>query len=251
MNGVHFLNVPFRLRSMHTNISIDKSPAGRRRRRVRESIIAAAERVFVREGEAGLSIRRLAEEIDYSPAAIYKYFGSKEELVDELKEAFFERLLERVDGISTTDMPFEARAKACVTTYVETAAARPHHYAAAFSSVQPAGECGGRGAMSWEEFLNTHKGKAFSILIDMVTEGQQLGVFDSRLDPVLAAKSVWAASHGLALLLTHLPQFQGMFPEDQPAGGKDFVAFHADIIFRGLQRAVDTDPPSQTSGASS
>lgn len=234
---------------MQTDMSFEKSPAGRRRRRVRESIIAAAERVFAREGESGLSIRRLADEIDYSPSAIYKYFGSKEELVEELKEAFFERLLERVDKSSTTDMPFEARAKACVTTYVETATTRPHHYAAAFSATHPAAQCAGRAPMTWEDFLNSHKGKAFSILIDMVTEGQELGVFDTRLDPVLAAKSVWAASHGLAMLLTHLPQFQGMFPKDHPAGGTtDFVAFHADIIFRGLQRTVGPDPSGQSAG---
>ena len=53
---------------------------------MRGAILEAAERVFSVEGEAGLSIRRLAEEIDYSPSAIYKYFGSKDELVDELKE---------------------------------------------------------------------------------------------------------------------------------------------------------------------
>lgn len=237
---------------MHTDLSFDKSPAGRRRRRVRESIIAAAERVFAREGESGLSIRRLAEEIDYSPSAIYKYFGSKEELVDELKEAFFERLLDRVDQSSATDMPFEDRAKACVTTYVETAMTRPYHYAAAFSASQPESVCPERLPTSWEAFLETYKGKAFSILIDMVTEGQALGVFDRSLDPVLAAKSVWAASHGLAMLLTQIPKFQGMFPKDHPAGGAtDFVAFHADIIFRGLQPAAKTDTSSQTAGAAS
>ena len=69
------------------------TPAERRRIRVRGAILEAAERVFAVEGEAGLSIRRIADEIDYSPAAIYKYFGSKDELIDELKEAFFGRIL--------------------------------------------------------------------------------------------------------------------------------------------------------------
>ena len=40
------------------------SPAERRRLRVREAILDAAERVFAQEGEAGLSIRRIADEIE-------------------------------------------------------------------------------------------------------------------------------------------------------------------------------------------
>ena len=69
------------------------SPAERRRHKIRARILSAAEQVFAREGVDGLSIRRLAENIDYSPAAIYKYFKSKDELVDELKETFFGLIL--------------------------------------------------------------------------------------------------------------------------------------------------------------
>ena len=87
------------------------SPAQRRRNKVRARILSAAERVFAREGASGLSIRRLAETIDYSPAAIYKYFSSKDELVDELKETFFELILENVNRIVDTSTPFAERAR--------------------------------------------------------------------------------------------------------------------------------------------
>ena len=50
----------------------DLSPAERRRRKVRDAIVSAAEEIFAEEGEAGLSMRRIAERIDYSPAALYK-----------------------------------------------------------------------------------------------------------------------------------------------------------------------------------
>ena len=93
---------------MQTDDAPEETPADRRRSRVRESIISAAERVFAKEGEEGLSIRRLADEIDYSPSAIYKYFGSKEELIDELKEAFFERLLERSTTVPAPTVRFSS-----------------------------------------------------------------------------------------------------------------------------------------------
>ena len=47
------------------------TPAERRRRKVRDSIIDAAEAIFAEEGEAGLSMRRIAERIcDNGPLAV-------------------------------------------------------------------------------------------------------------------------------------------------------------------------------------
>lgn len=218
---------------MDSNDLPEESPAGRRRQRVRAAILDAAERVFSTEGEAGLSIRRLADEIDYSPAAIYKYFGSKEELLDELKESFFERLMSTVDKAALTSLPFEARAHHCFARYVETAIARPHHYAAAFSSTTdtvPADD----GAY-WSQFEKSHKGQAFMIVVGLVREGQEIGVFDTSFDPFIAAKSLWASMHGIALLLIHLPGFPVNLPT--PERGLDtaaFIQFHAALLFRSL-----------------
>jgi len=220
---------------MAPDLTLEPTPAERRRLKVRGAIIDAAERVFATEGETGLSIRRLAEEIDYSPSAIYKYFGSKEELIDELKEAFFERLLMRVDKISCADAPFSQRGRACVSTYIETAMERPHHYAAAFSGPRGVDSDERAPPQAWEEFEKTYKGRAFNILVDMVQEGQSLGVFDPALDPYLSAKSVWAASHGLAQLMTHMPNVPALLPSNPPVTASTFIAFHADLVFRGLQ----------------
>ena len=224
---------------MQTDSTPEETPADRRRMRVRESIISAAERVFAKEGENGLSIRRLADEIDYSPSAIYKYFGSKEELIDELKDAFFERLLEKVDTSSNADRPFLERAKACVATYVETAITRPFHYAAAFSSIQKDLPENGAGILCWDGFVTSRKGQAFGVLISMVTEGQELDIFDPALDPVMAAKSLWAGSHGLAQLLIHVPKFHMLVPDDQPVTASDFIEFHANLQIRGLRKPAD------------
>lgn len=218
---------------MDSDYPSELTPARRRRKKVREAILAAAERVFAREGESGLSIRRLAEEIDYSPSAIYKYFGSKEELLDELKESFFERLLAQVDQVPTADMSFHERARACVTTYVAIATERPHHYAAAFSSIPTPEEIAARRNLHWEDFIRTSKGQAFKVLVDLVLDGQALGVFDRSLDPVMGAKTIWASSHGLAMLMIHMPLLPDMQPcEAMPS--TDFVAFHADMVMRGL-----------------
>lgn len=207
------------------------SPAERRRNKIRARILSAAETVFAREGAEGLSIRRLAENIDYSPAAIYKYFSSKDELVDELKETFFELILENVNRIADTSTPFDERARDCVATYVRIAADKPHHYAAAF-----AGESVSEGPVDGEiGFESTKKGSAFNVLRGMIQEGVTLGAFRQDLDPTLAAKSIWASMHGLAMMIVHIPSFPAFKAEQDTMSREEFIMFHADQVIRGME----------------
>jgi AcrR family transcriptional regulator len=208
------------------------SPAERRRQKVRDTILSAAERVFANEGVDGLSIRRLAEDIDYSPAAIYKYFDSKSSLIEELKEAFFERLLERMADANQADVPIRVRARRCCAIYIETALERPHHYAAAFSSVS---EFSGQNPMNADVFSKSHKGKAFGNLVALVADGQEAGAFRSDIGAVLAAKSVWAAMHGLAQLMTHMPNFSDMILSEDALEPQSFIHQHVDLVLRGLE----------------
>ncbi len=59
---------------------------------VRESILTAARDLFVVEGYAQVSIRKIAERIEYSPAAIYSYFPSKDDIFFALATEGFRRL---------------------------------------------------------------------------------------------------------------------------------------------------------------
>ena len=201
------------------------SPAARRRLRVRAAILDAAEKVFAEEGEDGLSIRRLAEEIDYSPAAIYKYFGSKEELVDELKELFFDRILARVAALRACDAPYPERARNCLFGYVMTALEKPQHYLAAFAGVQ-------ENHLAVED--SSSKARAFDFLTEMVQEGQRLGHIKGNLPPVTVAKSLWASLHGAASLMAHLPDFLEGDPDQVSLDRKAFLELHADMVLKGL-----------------
>jgi|SRR5581483_6821279 len=64
----------------------------RDREAVRRGILDAARELFVTEGYANVSIRKIAERIEYSPAAIYSYFPSKDDIFFALAEEGF-RLL--------------------------------------------------------------------------------------------------------------------------------------------------------------
>ena len=76
----------------------------RDRESVRRSILDAARELFVAEGFANVSIRKIAERIEYSPAAIYGYFPSKDDIFYALAEEGF-RLLHRPHD---PDLPADA-----------------------------------------------------------------------------------------------------------------------------------------------
>ena len=58
----------------------------REREAVRRSILHAARTLFLAEGYANVSMRKIADQIEYSPGAIYSYFASKEDIFFALAE---------------------------------------------------------------------------------------------------------------------------------------------------------------------
>lgn len=72
-----------------------KAGLSRRDRRhldTREEILVAARELMLEVGPEALSLRQVARRADFSPAALYTYFASRDELVAELFAESFERL---------------------------------------------------------------------------------------------------------------------------------------------------------------
>jgi AcrR family transcriptional regulator len=64
----------------------------REKTKVRQAILDAARDLFVKQGFEHVSIRKIAERIEYSPAAIYSYFASKDDIFFALSEEGFHLL---------------------------------------------------------------------------------------------------------------------------------------------------------------
>jgi AcrR family transcriptional regulator len=75
------------------------SPRVARKRRARmQSILAAALEVAREEGRDALTLQRVAERLDVTPAALYRYFASKDALVAELQRSVITWLAEETRG---------------------------------------------------------------------------------------------------------------------------------------------------------
>ena len=59
---------------------------GREREEVRHKILDAARELFMAEGAGRVTMRRIAEAIEYSPTAIYNHFQDKDTLLHSLCE---------------------------------------------------------------------------------------------------------------------------------------------------------------------
>ena len=70
----------------------------RDREAVHRAILDAARDLFVSEGYRNVPIRKIAEKIEYSPAAIYGYFPSKDDIFYALAEEGFRLLYTRDDA---------------------------------------------------------------------------------------------------------------------------------------------------------
>jgi AcrR family transcriptional regulator len=78
----------------------------RRRLSTRAEILDAARELLLEVGPEGLSLRQVARRADFSPAALYTYFPSKDSLIASLFAESFERLdayLRRIPGDLSPD----------------------------------------------------------------------------------------------------------------------------------------------------
>src|SRR3954469_10688028 len=105
-----------------------KERRDRERQELRQAILMASRDIAAREGWQSVSIRKVAERIEYSPPTIYEHFISKEALLLELMREGFRLLMERVQAGSGSAAAPEARIMAVARAYWEFAWDYPELY---------------------------------------------------------------------------------------------------------------------------
>ncbi len=105
-----------------------KERRDRERQELRQAILMASRDIAAREGWQSVSIRKVAERIEYSPPTIYEHFTSKEALLRELMREGFRLLMERVRAGNSTAASPEARIMAIALAYWDFAWDYPELY---------------------------------------------------------------------------------------------------------------------------
>lgn len=168
----------------------------RRQARTREAIIQAAEEIVEARGPDALSMRDVADLIDYSASNLYEYFANKEELLAAVANEALMRLGTHVRQKSTGLAPRE-RLLAYGRSYLEFARTHSELYLLTF----------GR---RMTDFLQTDMEKvpsSYNLLLQLIKEGIEAGDFVPRPDFGLQemAFGCWSLVHGIAMLRLTMP----------------------------------------------
>src|SRR5215470_5000436 len=110
----------------------------RERQELRTRILDAARELFAEHGYDAVTMRGIADRIEYSPTAIYFHFKDKEALLRELCDTDFATLARGFQKIAQIADPIE-RLRQIGRSYVDFALEFPNHYRLMFMTPQPAG----------------------------------------------------------------------------------------------------------------
>ncbi|RIV27423.1 TetR/AcrR family transcriptional regulator [Fibrisoma montanum] len=195
----------------------------REREEMRKLILGAAQRLFIANGYEKVSIRNIADEIEYSPATIYLYFKDKNELLYALHRLGFQKMVDEFQPILTLTDPFE-KLVAMGRAYIQFAIDNPELFDLMFIMTAPMETLE---KQDWEE-----GDRAFNLLMLVVQECIDANVFRKQ-DPQVAAMMIWSSIHGYTALF--LRKRMHMFPEcDRQQIMEDAFQLFCDTIRRGL-----------------
>jgi len=168
----------------------------RDREAVRRAILDAARELFVAEGFQNVSIRKIAERIEYSPAAIYGYFPSKDDIFFALAEEGFRLLGDPAsvrDDPALKDAPPIERVRASFWRLYEFSREQPQYFALMFVERSVP-----RISREYERFAFAREGK--QQILEQLRACIDAGDLPPSVDPMFAMRALMVGVLGVALV---------------------------------------------------
>ena len=161
----------------------------------RKKILDTARDLFVAHGYDGVTLRGIAEAIEYAPGTIYGHFKDKDTLIQALCLADFEAFETSFPRAALPADPLEA-IREIGTAYIRFALTHPNHYRLMFMTprpVEPPAEA--------LEKRGDPARDGYALLRQTVQRAIDADAFrDEFRDPDLLAQTLWAGVHGMASL---------------------------------------------------
>ncbi len=168
----------------------------RDREAVSRAILDAARELFVAEGFQNVSIRKIAERIEYSPAAIYGYFPSKDDIFFALAEEGF-RLLGDPAALrhdpQLHDAPPLERVRAVFWRLYEFSREQPQYFALMFVDRSVP-----RISREYERFAFAREMKQH--IVEELRACIDAGDLPKTLDPLVAMRALTVGLLGVAVM---------------------------------------------------
>jgi len=202
----------------------------REKSETRDKILEAARELFVTEGYEGVSMRQVAEKIEYSPTALYVHFTDKEELFRELCHQDYARLAVVFQSSLMSSDPIE-RLRQIGAIYVDFGTHYANHYKFMFMTVHPPCEPDDED----REIMGNPEKDAYAFLRWAVQQAIDAGCFREEIrDAELVSQTLWASVHGVISLNIA----KGSDPWVDWRSLQERAELMLDVTLRGLVRAT-------------
>ena len=188
---------------------------------LRQALVEAALTLIAEQGPTGFTLSEAAKTADVTPAAVYRHFTGRDELIAEVARQgydIFAALMEFAynDGKPTALAAFEATGRA----YLAFARKYPGHYMAMFES--------GLSLNAYPELALVAQ-KARAVLETAAERLSQHLPVEKRPPPTMFSAHIWAMSHGVVeLFVRGNPGAKSPFPPE------DLLEAGIGIYLRGL-----------------
>lgn len=164
----------------------------RERQELKQKIIKTAMKLFLKDGIENVSMRKIADKIEYSPGALYSYFKDKGEIIHAIHDEGFEKLYSLQRSLDSVSNPYERLSK-MGRLYMQFAMENPDYYDLMFIAKGVAEKICEKqewdiGQRSYDYLRNTVK--------ECIEQGYLI-----ESDADAATFAVWGFVHGMAALI--------------------------------------------------
>lgn len=103
----------------------------REKAKMQRLILETSNSLFLKGGLDNVSIRKIADHIEYSPATIYLYFKDKDEILNSLRDKYYNEFVKKLEEYSFIKDQF-GRLKNLSNSWIDYAVSQPERYSLLF-----------------------------------------------------------------------------------------------------------------------
>jgi len=166
----------------------------------RAEILKAAERIFMADGYAGATIRKIADDVGVSSTALYMHFHDKACILYEITEGTFRELLATNSEIARRPVDPVVRVKMMLQAYMTWGFENPNAYQLVYCQRGPVSNT------PWPEGAADLSRQCYETFSGVVREVAASGRLRTGTGNS-AAQALWMACHGVVALATSRPDF--------------------------------------------
>jgi AcrR family transcriptional regulator len=176
----------------------------RQRATLRQQILDAAREITIRDGFAALTMRKIAQAIEYAPGTIYLYFENRDEIAIQLCRQGYQELLECLQQTTNIADPRD-RLRAIASAYIDFGLTNTATYRLIFMEDPKFTNA----ALS-EVAIDSADGagmRSFRLLVEIFDDMKAEQMLSLDADSARLAEIFWTSLHGILSLKLTFPGF--------------------------------------------